>query len=211
MSRLSPLRRRGRLHPGVGAGAEALSIRSAVPGALVAPVLELVAARGRRAPAAAFAFGGKAFLARAKYQTACTSVFLNCCSERSALPRRLSACCCASAGFVAYVSIVEAGGCLGDSGVRVAVLVVAGVELLPQDAAVPGDLLGGLGRLGPGEHAARGNAAVDEADVVPSGPSNGIGSLTMPRCAQYSVSTRSIVPEPSGPEFSEPNVEPSPS
>src|SRR5690349_2825525 len=60
---------------------------------------------------AAVAFAGNASFWRAKYQTACTSVPLNCSSERSALPLRLSACCCASTGFVANVFIVDAGGC----------------------------------------------------------------------------------------------------
>ena len=43
--------------------------------------------------------GGKAPLTRAKYQTACTSVPLNCSSERSAFPLRLFACCWAIARF----------------------------------------------------------------------------------------------------------------
>src|SRR5690242_14622408 len=59
---------------------------------------------------AAVAFAGMASLTRAKYQTACTSVPLNCSSERRALPLRLSACCCARTGFVANVFIVDAGG-----------------------------------------------------------------------------------------------------
>src|SRR5262245_11939947 len=54
----------------------------------------------------------------------------------------------------------------GDSGVRIAGLVVARVELLTLDAAVLGDLGGRLVPLGAGKHAAGGNAAVDEADVV---------------------------------------------
>src|SRR6185436_16294633 len=48
----------------------------------------------------------------------------------------------------------------------IAVLVVARVELLAKDATVLGDLLSGLGRLSAGEHTTRGDAAVDEADVV---------------------------------------------
>ena len=45
---------------------------------------------------AAVVFDEKASLLRAKYQTACTSVPLNCVSERRALPRREFACCCRS-------------------------------------------------------------------------------------------------------------------
>ena len=45
------------------------------------------------------AASGKAFLARAKYQTVWTSTPLNCSSERSALPLRLSACACAVTRF----------------------------------------------------------------------------------------------------------------
>ena len=79
-------------------------------GAHVALVLELVL----RLAFLAFAAGasdGKAFLARAKYQTACTSVPLNCSSERSALPLRLSACCWRERRVVGNTFIVEAGGC----------------------------------------------------------------------------------------------------
>ena len=76
--------------------------------------------------ALAAADSGKAFLTRAKYQTVWTNTPLNCSSERSALPWP------------------------GDRRVRIAVLVVTGVELLAQDAAVLGDLFGRLGRLGPG-------------------------------------------------------------
>jgi hypothetical protein len=81
------------------------------------------------------------------------------------------------------VFIVEAGWLAGDRRVRVARLVVTRIELFALDASVSGDLLRRLGCFGAREHAAGRDPAVDEADESER-PSNGIGSLTIPRLAQ---------------------------